>query len=361
MRLVRGVAAAALMAWAAPAGAQTVVGPADPGLLYSPYNWAVGARSATTINPGAYLRTLFGGASVAATFDVAHDAAPLSEVECRVDGVGSWTVAAVAASVSCPVPAQTASAPFHSLELVVKSTSERVNRWDAAAPGSAVVFTGLSLASGARVVAPAAAPCDVLFYGDSVMEGVRVLDIAQPLDTDRNDAVAGWAWQAGKALGCEFGLVAFGGSGLAGPGSGGVPPLAASFGQVFAGSPRAFVPAPALIVVNDGANDANVAAPAFEAVFAATLRAILAATPADSPVAVMRTFLGIQAAPTLAAVRAVGSPRVTYVDTSGFLDKALGMDDIGLHPTAANDQARVGPMSAAALRAVLLAGRDGRK
>ena len=359
MRVV--ATASVLMALAMPARAQVTIAPGDAGLLYSPYNWSVGAGAATSINAGAYVRTLFSGASVAATFDVAHNAGPLSEVTCRVDGHGPWTVAAVAASVSCPVPPDTGAAPFHSLELVVKSTSETMNRWNVAAPGTAVVFTGLTLAPGSAVVAPAALPCDILLYGDSVMEGVRTLDSTAASDTDRNDVTAGWSWYVGKALGCEFGIVAFGGSGLTVIGSGGVPPLISSFASIFAGQARTFLPVPSLIVVNDGANDANVAAPVFQTVFAATLRAILAATPAASPVAVMRTFLGFQAAPTVAAIRLVDSPRVRYVDTTGFLDKAYGVDDTGLHPSAANDQAMIGPLSAAGLRPDLAGQVEGRQ
>ena len=337
-----------------PARAQTVISPDDPGLLYSPYNWSVSSQSAISINAGAYIRTLFSGGSVTATFDVSKNVMPRSQVACRIDGHGPWSVAPVAASVSCPVPPDTAAAPFHALELVVKSTSETVNRWDAASPGTAVVFTGLSLAPGSLVVTPAAAPCAVLFYGDSVMEGVRTLNSTATDDTDRNDVTAGWSWYAGKALGCEFGIVAFGGSGIAATGSGGVPPLTDSFGLIFAGRPRAFLPMPNLIVVNDGANDANLAGSMFETAFAATLRAILAATPATSPVAVMRTFLGFQAAPTIAAIKLIASARVEYIDTTDFLKKYYGVDDIGLHPTAANDLAIIGPLSTSRLREVLL-------
>jgi hypothetical protein len=47
-------------------------------------------------------------------------------------------------------------------------------------------------------------------------------------DTDRNDAVRDYSFQVGSMLAAEFGVVAFGASGLTHAGSGGVPPLGES-------------------------------------------------------------------------------------------------------------------------------------
>ena len=62
--------------WAAPA----LVLPTDPSLWYSPFHWLVTPSSATTVNTGSIVRTLFSGSFVNLTFNVSLMVDPPSQV-----------------------------------------------------------------------------------------------------------------------------------------------------------------------------------------------------------------------------------------------------------------------------------------
>ena len=326
--------------------------PDSAAIAYSPYTWNVQANSATTVNPGAYFRTLFSGATCALNFDVAGMVAPASQIWWRIDN-GAWTQASVAASVSCTIPAATAGnadVPYHLLEVAVKSATETQNRWNAG-NSTRLVFTGLALAAGGAALAPGAAPIRVLVFGDSITEGVRTQGESAANDTDRNDAVMGWAYRLGALLGAEIGVVGFGASGLSVTGAGGVPSLGTSHALLFGGVARSFTPAPALVVFNIGTNDgaANTVG-----AMVSVLNSIITACP-GVPIAVLRPFNGNQTANLQAAIAACGNPSACrWIDTTGFFDVAYGADGLALHPSGPNNLGRIAPLVAAALRPLLV-------
>lgn len=332
------------------------VAPNDTHFRYSPLNWTVTAAAASTINAGAYFSILFTGTTCALNFNAAHMCAPASQIWWRIDGPeGVWTQANVAATVTCAVPASTsgnADIPYHLLEVVVKSTTETANRWNnvGSATGTAVIFTGLMVANGAALMAPLAAAKSILCYGDSVTEGVRTVGESAANDTDRNDAMSGWAFQLGKLLGAEVTVVGFGGTGLSAAGSGNVPALGASYNNLYLGQPRTFTPAPNLIVINIGTNDGgNNTVPAMTGV----LNGLIAVCP-GVPIAVLRPFDGNQAANLQAAIAACSNPAgCHYVDTTSFFNTAYGADGQGLHPSGPNNLGLVAPQVAAVLRPLL--------
>jgi len=67
------------------------------------------------------------------------------------------------------------SSPNHLLEVVVKATSETVNRWGGpTGQDSAVIFTGVELTGGTTaVVAPRRKSFNTLIFGDSITEGQK--------------------------------------------------------------------------------------------------------------------------------------------------------------------------------------------
>ena len=332
----------------------TAIAPNNAGILYSPYNWNVGASSAVTINAGAYFKTLFSGASCVLNFTVTYMASPASELWWRIDD-GPLTEANVAATVTLTIPAQTASnadVPYHLLEVIVKSTTETANRWNSvgSATGTAVIFTGLTLDAAAAVVAPLAAAKNLLIYGDSITEGVRTCGEAATYDTDRNDAWACWSYRLGALLGAEVGVVGFGASGLSVVGSGNVPILGTSYNLLYQGQSRTFSPLPNLVAFNEGTNDGNTN---IVAAMTGVLNGILAAC-AGSPIAVLRPFNGNQAANLQAAIAACNNPAAChYIDTTGFFNTAYGADAMALHPSGPNDLAIIAPQIAAAVQALV--------
>ena len=321
---------------------------------------------------------------------------------------GPQTPFLVAPSVSLAVPTNLThgDVPWHTLQVLVKSTTETRNRWSPAQPSTRVVFTGLTVAA---VAAWFPASKSVLIYGDSITEGVLTLGGSQHFDTDHNDASVVNSHALGPLLGAEMGIVGFGATGLSRGGSGGVPALGVSWNQLWDGVPRAFSPQPDLVVFvprpahasadapeikrathpytpnlptyrfNEGTNDCG-APPApcgIAPAMATVLNNVMGACP-TAAIAVMQPcaffFLLARAAPAvpaiqshaprppypavngaatnalLSAIATVNSPRVHFVNTTGFYSTAFGG---GLHPTGPNDVARVAPQLAAALRPLL--------
>ncbi len=323
----------------------------NPAIVYSPYTWNIGAGKAITNNAGAYLRLMFTGTSCALVFDVAAMAAPASQIWWRIDN-SAWTQATLAATVTLAIPSATlsnADVPYHFLEVVVKSTTETANRWNAGT-STRVILTGIRLDAGAVLLAPGKAPLNLLIYGDSITEGVRTLGESAASDTDRNDAMMGWAYRLGALLGAETGIVGFGAQGLAGGGSGNVPALGSSWNLLYAGVARSFTPAPDLVVINIGTNDggANTVA-----AMTGLLDNLIAACP-GKPIAVLRPFNGSQAANLQAAIAACAAPGQCHsIDTTGLFVPGTGADSLNLHPSGPNNLARIAPPLAASLRTLL--------
>jgi hypothetical protein len=256
------------------------ISPGGPSLFFSPYNWFVTNTSASTINAGAYFKCIFQGNWANLSFDVSGMVNPPSQVYVQIDN-GPQTPFVVAPTITLAVPSNLTrgDVPWHTLHVLIKSTTETANRWSPSKPSTRVVFTGLTVSA----VAPwFPAPKNVLIYGDSITEGVLTLGGSQHYDTDHNDASVVYSHALGPLLGAEMGVVGFGATGLSRGGSGGVPALGVSWNQLWDGVPRAFSPQPDLVVFNEGTNDCG-APPApcgIAPAMATVLSNLLAACPA---------------------------------------------------------------------------------
>ncbi len=338
--------------------ADLIVPASDPSILYSPYNWAISQASSTTNNAGAYFRLMFTGNSCAMNFDTSTAAAPFSEIYWRVDGYEAgqpWTRTTPAANIVCTPPADLAAAPWHELEMVVKSTSETINRWNTSAPGTAVRLAGITLGSGAAYQRPLGAPWNILFFGDSITEGVRTINSTAGNDTDRNDATMGWAYRLGQLMGAEVGIVGYGATGLTVGGNGGVPALTSTWNMLAGGVPRPAGTPPSLIVINEGTNDpANVTSAALT-----VLNGLIALYP-DTPIALLVPFNQSHVADLQQAALTCNRPGLVHlVQTGGVLNPANGVDNLLLHPTGPNNEAFVAPRLGSMLTPIMVGGSGG--
>ena len=334
-------------------------------IVFSPFTWAVNSSRAKTINAGAYFRLIFSGQRCVLHTDTQHAGGwsglhgPVySEFYTRVDGgplqgPHLTTPGNPSFNVSLGPPfGPRSSSPNHLLEVVVKATSETVNRWEGpTGQDSAVIFTGIELTEGSAVVAPRRKPFNTLIFGDSITEGVRALGYTgdwQGNDTDRNDATRDYSFQLSLMLPTEVGIVGFGGQGLHSGGSGRVP----SFGDatkepwryLWDGEPRDFVgPAPDLIVYNQGANDGE-AGPAsvYSSLFIGVVRGLVAAAPSARHLILLPFNQENHRADILRVVKALNNPNVTFGDTKGFYD---GED--GEHPFGYSHIGQIAPQMAA--------------
>lgn len=331
----------------------TFIAPDDTAIAYSPYTWNVTSTVAKTINPGAYFKTLFSGNYCALAFDLTGINTPLPQIEYRVDGFGAWISAPVAATVELTIPTDTQNYQKHLLEVVVKSTTETQPRWNT--QSTAVVLNNIALGVGETATRPETQADNVIFFGDSITEGVRTVNSTASSDTDRNDATQGWAFKLGQMLGVEFGIVGFGGTGIAKTsGSGSVPSLQVSYNQLWNGQARSFTPEPKLIVINHGTNDSGTIISACTNM----LNLLLAACP-TAKIAVIQPFNGSRASSWLGAIPACNNPaRVQYIDTAGFMQSNTSSD--GLHPYGWVNLAVLAPKIYPFLKNMLFPGKRGR-
>eukprot|EP00750_Incisomonas_marina_P031932 INCI8538.2.p1 GENE.INCI8538.2~~INCI8538.2.p1 ORF type:complete len:371 (-),score=54.98 INCI8538.2:142-1254(-) len=337
-------------------GAAASVAMNDSSIVYSPFNWHVDGGVAKTINAGAYFRVIFSGqTAVLHTNTSGSHEGPYSQFWTRVDGgpLQQHTLAPGNPDFPIALGPPFSASPNHLLEVIVKSTSETIDRWNQQT--TAVVFTGLSFDAGAAVRAPVRKPKTVLIYGDSITEGVRTLgfqNIAN--DTDRNDAVRDYSYQLCQMLPCEVGIVAFGASGLTKGGSGSVPALPESWDMLWADQPRHLASAPVLpdlVIYNEGTNDGDDITSAFTTVVLDVHKAAPNATQL-----LLRPFNGAHTSDADPQIQNVvknvagsSSIQIFYGDTTGFYS---GED--GLHPFGYNHVGSIAPNMAALVAPLLL-------
>jgi lysophospholipase L1-like esterase len=181
------------------------------------------------------------------------------------------------------------------------------------------VFQGLILDPGARTIAPAVSPKLVEFVGDSITLG----------STSSRTALTAYGWLVGERLGVEHTQIAYGGGCLVAAPDG----CNGMSNQFFRLGTAANAPnwdfsryQANAVVINIGTNDTShgVSGATFQSTYVTFLRNVRAKYP-NAAILVLRTFIGRYAN--------VGDPRITFVDTTGWLT-AGGLSD-SVHPNDA--------------------------
>lgn len=329
----------------------TTIAANDSNIVYSPYNWDVTAARAKTINAGAYLRVEFNGTptSLAATFDVSNQPTAKTRVSIRIDNA-SWIDTQVAASIAIPLPADTWGS--HTVEIVMRSHTQSVNRWLSPQP-TALLFTGLTADTTITSRAIRKRPLTALAIGDSLGEGNASWSNASGANEDGHDARLGWAFPLMHMLGAEFGVVAFSGVAYSDTqSSNGVPKAPSSVPYLWDTQPRSLAATvPDFVVINLGTNDAlhNDADATVTADALALINWVLQNTPAKTWVIVVPGWQGFKAGAIQAAITSSSAPyRVTYVDTSNWFTAADSSDN--LHPYGFQNLNDLVPRLAATIR-----------
>lgn len=314
--------------------------PDDAGILYSPYNWLVTSGNAKTINAGAYLRTLFSGATCTLVFDMTGLVAPYPRIVVRVDGV-TRQVATLAATVAVTMPSGQTNTQ-HLLEVVVDATDVAQDRW--VSQTSSVKLTGITLASsGDALTLPQRRPKNLLIYSDSIGEGINTL--SSPIGGGSladTSADVSWGLELGRLLGAEVGVVGFGGTGFTTGGSDGTPTFANSWNLLWQGQSRDFSAPPDWCVWNEGTNGVTI----ISAAALAVLNPQLAAMPGTKFI-LQRPFENDLQTPALSAACSTSNDpaRCLFVTSAGWIDSGDYSD--GLHPFGYALVAKVAPRLAA--------------
>lgn len=301
-------------------GAADVVGPDDGRIAYEGH-WGRTAEAAVTVNSGSRLRLRFTGTSVHALFDVSSITVP-AQIRVSVDG-GPGEVRAVDRG-DLEIAAE-GRGP-HTVEISVKDVFSRVNRWVPPLE-SGVVLTGIR---GRLLPQHRFKKREVVFYGDSITQGVMAL--CEVNTSDCADGTAAYPTLVADALHASLTQVGFGRQGVIQSGNGGVPAASDAYGWNHAGSRASSDRGADVIVVNQGTNDTAFGATEFRAAYRAYLARLRSAAP-YARILALRPFDGSHAADIAAVVDELADPRVEFVDTTGWLDRAQGDFNGTVHPS----------------------------
>ncbi|RVU01024.1 endoglucanase [Mucilaginibacter limnophilus] len=197
-------------------------------------------------------------------------------------------------------------------------------------------FQGLILDAGATTSAPSVGANLIEYIGDSITTGY----------TDPQANVSAYGWVLSESLGAEHTQISYPGINLTSGYTGGTGMDVQYFKRqsfAYPSSPNwnFATYTPKAIVINLGTNDNsnNVPDAAFQSTYTTFLANIRAQFP-NAEIIVLRTFLNLKTAPTVAAVAArvaAGDNRVHYVNTDGWLTPGSSDYTDGLHPSVAGN------------------------
>ncbi len=196
----------------------------NPSLYWSRDNVYVnGSSYALMINPGSYLKTNFSGTSAIINIDVsALVSAAVTTVNYpivayQIDG-GSLTNVQLTPTTNA-INIEHLSSGAHTLRFVYVSTYDNTDIWNT--PVAAVKVTGIMIDNGANISTPTVLPKLLRVDGDSITEGLRVIDI-----TDKpsgNSAVLAFPHLLASLLNSEVTQIGYGSQGWIHAGQANIP------------------------------------------------------------------------------------------------------------------------------------------
>lgn len=137
----------------------------------------------------------------------------------------------------------------HIVRVVVDGLNEHEDKWKGE---KGVSFNNVTVDSGGTVTGVLPKNRKIMFFGDSITEGIRVLSMdANP---NGNSATGAWPFIASEQLNSISYRVGFGASGVTTGGSGYVPPLLQNIDNMTASKTTPYYE-PDIVVVNIGTND----------------------------------------------------------------------------------------------------------
>lgn len=231
----------------------------DSNWFFSPYNWDISGGAAVAVNGGAYFKLGFTGTAVAVAIDVSSlvsggiSAGNYPYIRYSVDG-GAQTLLQLTSGTTA-LTISGLSAGTHKLMVEYDCglwESAGTDRWTT--PVYALKITGATIDSGASSSPPTLWTGRMIWFGDSISEGIRALNSAT---YPNNAAYESVPLILAPALDCEVGNVSFGGQGYV-SGFGNVPAFNSAYNLHSAGRSRlsagVLSPPPDYVCIWHGAN-----------------------------------------------------------------------------------------------------------
>lgn len=208
--------------------------------------------------------------------------------------------------------AENLSAGEHTFRIIVDGFNEYQEKWTSA---MGFVLECPEVENGGTITGLLPTNPVILYYGDSITEGINVLGTGSTPDS--NSASNEYPFIASHLLNAVSYTNGFGASGVTRGGSGGVPKCLDVIDSLYSGMPLAETPAPAAIVINHGHNDPTSDSAAFTEAYTAVLNRLREKYP-NTPIFAVSPFAGMHNADIKAVVKALGDNNVFFVDKPSF-------------------------------------------
>ena len=226
----------------------------------------------------------------------------------------------------------------HTVRIVADAMTEGEGKWDRE---RGFALKSVTPSEGGSIVGIKPTEKVIFFYGDSITEGIRALNMNAT--SDGNSATNAYSWQCAEALGVTPYLVGYGASGIIATGS--FSTMLNAIDYLSDGRPVDDSVTPDVIVINHGTNDGGQSRKTFEDALRPTLARLQEKYP-DTPIVYLVPFN--QAQSRIIATVVEDFDNAYVVETKGW---SITYTD-GVHPDAAGAKA-AGEQLAAALTDIL--------
>ena len=208
--------------------------------------------------------------------------------------------------------AENLSAGEHTFRIIVDGFNEYQEKWTSA---MGFVLECPEVENGGTITGLLPTNPVILYYGDSITEGINVLGTGSTPDS--NSASNEYPFIASHLLNAVSYTNGFGASGVTRGGSGGVPKCLDVIDSLYSGMPLAETPAPAAIVVNHGHNDPTSDSAAFTEAYTALLKRLREKYP-NTPIFAVSPFAGMHNADIKAVVEDLGDSNIFFIAKPSF-------------------------------------------
>ena len=209
----------------------------------------------------------------------------------------------------------------HTVRIIADGMTEGEGKWD---QEKGFAIKSVTPSESGSIVGIRPTEKVIFFYGDSITEGIRALNMNA--NSDGNSATNAYSWQCAEALGVTPYLVGYGATGIISVGS--FHTMQNAIDYLSDGRPVEDGVTPDVIVVNHGTNDGGQSRKAFGEALTATLNRLREKYP-DAPIVYLIPFNQAQARVIADTVKDMAN--VYVVETKGW---EITYTD-GVHPDAA--------------------------
>ncbi len=200
----------------------------------------------------------------------------------------------------------------HTFRITVDGFNEYQEKWTSA---MGFVLECPEVEDGGKITGLLPTNPVILYYGDSITEGINVLGTGSTPDS--NSASNEYPFVASHRLNAVSYTNGFGASGVTRGGSGGVPKCLDVIDSLYNGMPLSETPAPAAIVINHGHNDPTSDSAAFTEAYTAVLNRLREKYP-NTPIFAVSPFAGMHNADIEALVEDLGDSNIYFVAKPSF-------------------------------------------